>query len=330
MNRRATSFPTSIKRAILVYDAGDRKAKADHATLDQSKNLMTLTGGARIWDSTGATVADRIVLNQKDGDFTADGGVNSTRMPDQNGDSSGMLDSGVPLHARAQHMESKDHNQHILYRGDAVAWQEANRLQADTIEIDREDSKLSAHGHVVSELIEKKSATNASAPAGAPHGPIFTIVHASDLVYTDDDLLARYSGGVLLERPDLTVKGREVLAYLRENSTSDDSKKPPAKTGVGANADAKDDSGSSLDHAFAEGDVRIVAISPKRTRIGTSEHAEYFVDDGKVVLEKGNPQLVDSYKGTTKGNELTWYANNDRLLVNGAEKQLAHSLLRRK
>ena len=308
-----------------VYEAGDRKAKADRASLDQAKNLMTLNGGARIWDSTGSTVADRIVLNQKDGDFTADGGVNSTRMPDKNGDSSGMLDSGVPLHARAQHMESKDHNQHILYRGDAVAWQEANRLQADTIEIDREDSKLSAHGHVVSELIEKKSDNPGAAnkKPGAPQGPIYTIVHAADLVYTDDDLLARYSGGVLLERPDLTVKGREVLAYLRENSAPADGKKP-------IDAKTDDDSGSTLDHAFAEGEVRIVAVGPQRTRTGTSEHAEYYVHDGKVILQKGNPQLVDSYKGTTKGNELTWYANDDRLLVNGADKQLVHSLLRRK
>ncbi len=310
-----------------LYESGDRKAKADRATLDQAKNVMILDGGARIWDSTGATLAGRIVLDQKNGGFTADGGVNSTRMPDKNGDSSGMLDSGVPLHARAQHMESKDHNQHILYRGGAVVWQEANRLSADAIDIDREDSKLSAHGHVLSELVEKKSAGAPAAhtKAGAPSGPIFTIVHAADLVYTDDDLLARYSGGVLLERPDLTVKGREVLAYLRENSTPAGDKKPS-----GADPKTTADSGSSLDHALAEGDVRIVAVSPQRTRIGTSEHAEYFVDDGKVILQKGNPQLVDSYKGTTKGTELTWYANNDRLLVNGAEKQLVHSLLRRK
>jgi hypothetical protein len=38
---------------------------------------------------------------------------------------------------------------------------------------------------------------------------------------------------------------------------------------------------------------------------------------------------VDSIRGTTRGAELTWFSKNDRLLVNGAEKDLAHSLIRR-
>jgi hypothetical protein len=49
-----------------------------------------------------------------------------------------------------------------------------------------------------------------------------------------------------------------------------------------------------------------------------------------VVLTEGKPQLVDSLKGTTKGRQLTWFSQDDRLLVDGAEKQPAHSLVLRK
>ena len=55
------------------YHEGDRQARADRATLDQTKDMMMLDGGARVWDPTGSATADHIVMNQKSGDFTADG-----------------------------------------------------------------------------------------------------------------------------------------------------------------------------------------------------------------------------------------------------------------
>ena len=44
-----------------------------------------------------------------------------------------------------------------------------------------------------------------------------------------------------------------------------------------------------------------------------------FVDEQRVVLNGGQPLLVDSEKGRTTGCELTWWANNDRLLVGGGQ-----------
>jgi lipopolysaccharide export system protein LptA len=81
--------------------------------------------------------------------------------------------------------------------------------------------------------------------------------------------------------------------------------------------------------------VRIVSTpvdrgAAKRTRIGTSEHAEYYADEQKVILEDGNPLLIDSLKGQTRGQRLTWWANNDRLLVNGVESKPADTIIRKK
>ncbi len=36
-----------------------------------------------------------------------------------------------------------------------MAWQDSNRLTADIMEIDREHDILKAHGHVVSQLLDK-------------------------------------------------------------------------------------------------------------------------------------------------------------------------------
>ena len=82
--------------------------------------------------------------------------------------------------------------------------------------------------------------------------------------------------------------------------------------------------GRPLDKALADGAVKLVSTTTekgkgKRIRTGTSEHAEYFVDEQRVVLNGGQPLLVDSEKGRTTGCELTWWANNDRLLVGGGQ-----------
>jgi lipopolysaccharide export system protein LptA len=106
----------------------------------------------------------------------------------------------------------------------------------------------------------------------------------------------------------LSVEGKTIRAFLKDSSED-----------------------SSLDKAYADGEVKIVSTSPeKRVRTGTSEHSEYYASDQKVILEGGAPLLVDSIKGRTAGKQLTWYANNDRLLVDGLESKPAESTLRKK
>ena len=78
-NLVATFQPNSSQLANLDqsgdfrYQEGDRQAKAERALLDQPNNIINLTGGARMWDSTGSADADKIVMNQMSGDFTAEG-----------------------------------------------------------------------------------------------------------------------------------------------------------------------------------------------------------------------------------------------------------------
>ncbi len=307
------------------YEAGDRKARAEHALLDQPNNRIDLSGKARVWDSLGSADADKIVLDQKSGDFTAEGNVSSTRMPDKSTNKSndqksarkdsggGMLAEDEPLHARARKMRSTDDNFQIRYEGNAVLWQGANRLEADVVEIDRDNGVLKAHRNVVSQLLDKAQdeskpkENDPKRPATKPPVRVFTIVRAPELSYDDDKRVAEYTGGAILERSNMQVKAREIRAFLRN-----------------------DNNDSSLDHAFADGQVQIHSPAPGRVRDGTSQHAEYYVDDDKVILSEGRPKFVDSLRGTTQGDKLTWFSKDDRLLVNGVEAQPAKSVLHRK
>jgi lipopolysaccharide export system protein LptA len=303
------------------YEEGPRKAKADHAFLDQPNNRIDLTGRARVWDDTGSSDADKITLDQKSGDFWAEGNVSSTRIPDKSKDNSsdgnsssgGMLDENEPLHARAQKMRSTGNNLQVHYEGNAVLWQGANRLEADVVDIDRDNDLLKAHGHVVSQLLDKakddpkSEEKDPKRPATTPPPRVFTIVKAPDLYYDDDKRVAQYTGGAILQRSNMDVKAKAIQAFLRN-----------------------DDNDSSLDHANADGQVTVHSTGPGRVRDGSSEHAEYFVDDGKVILSQGRPKFVDSLRGVTQGDQLTWFSKDDRLLVNGVEAQPAKSVLKRK
>jgi lipopolysaccharide export system protein LptA len=297
------------------YDEGDRHARAEHATLEQDKDLMTLDKGARVWDSTGSAAADLIVMNQKSGDFKADGHVASTRMPDPKGKSSAMLTTDEIMQARAQHMTSTDDNQKIHYEGNAVAWQGSNRVEADRLDIDRDAGIMEANGKVVSQFVDKdkdkdkgdKKDGKTAKTKTSTAAPIFTVVHAPHLLYTEDTRVAVYGGGVLLQRPDLTVTGQEIKAYLND-----------------ADAD------SSLNRTESDGAVKIVSTARGKVRTGTSEHSEYYADEGKVILNGGRPLLLDSKEGRTQGDQLTWWANDDRLLVNGVPKNPVKSIVRKK
>jgi len=286
------------------YMEGERKAVASEATLDQASNMITLDKAARVWDPTGSTAADKIRLEQLNGNFSAEGHVSSSRLQNKKTASSGMLSGSEPIQATAQRMTSTKDNSLITYEGKADLWQGASRIRAERIEIDQEAKRMVADGGVQTQLLEKEkkaTPTRAAAPS------IFTNVKSQALVYTDSDRLAYYTGGVVLSRPDLLVKSTELRSYLSEASSD-----------------------NSLDRTYADGKVVIHQTSPGRTRDGAAEHAEYYTTDQRIILRGGNPTLNDSVKGATTAQELTYFAGDDRLMVNGAPEQPAKSRLRRK
>ena len=67
-------------------------------------------------------------------------------------------------------------------------------------------------------------------PKPSTAAPIFTVVHAPDMVYTEETRVAVYSGGVLLQRPDLTVTGKEIKAYLNDADADSSLNKTPSPT----------------------------------------------------------------------------------------------------
>ena len=304
------------------YQEGVRKAWAKKAVLQQAINRITLTDSARVLDDTGSAVGDSIVMNQANGDMDAAGHVVSTHQPDKNEKpGTSMLDASKAMQAQAEKMQTRENNTKVHYEGHAVMWQGANRISADVIDIDRDAESLHASGNVVSELVDNKaeddSTTTARNSSAAATGPVFTVVRAPELTYRDDTRVADYTGGVKLTRDKMTISSKELTAYLTPKTGSDTDQ-------------------SSLDHAFANGDVKIFDSVPAKgkrtasTRTGSAEHCEYYTKTNKVILSGGSPQMVDSYKGITKGHQLTYFDADDRLIVEGEKKTLAYTTMKKK
>jgi lipopolysaccharide export system protein LptA len=287
-----------------LYEEGERHARANTALLDNDKNLMDLEAKSRIWDASGSTDADHIQIDQKSGNFNALGNVSTSRMPEKDKDESSadLLNGDDPIQGRAAHMTSADHNKVVHYDGDAILWQGSDRVQASTIDIDRNKHSLIADGKVMTQLIDKPKKDEPPPPTMP-----FTVVNAAHMVYQDDTRLAHYTGGALMNRPGLRVKGKEIRAFLAEKKDDDED---------------SDGAGSRLDKAVTDGDVEVVDSTPKRKRTGTGYQAEYFTTDEHIILHGNQALLIDSITGTTTGKELIYTTAEDKLEVTKpAEKQ---------
>jgi lipopolysaccharide export system protein LptA len=301
------------------YSEGDRKAQADLATLQNDTNVMDLEKNARISDASGSTSGDNIRLDQMTGDFDAKGHVSTTRLPEEHKSESAMLDKDEPTLGTADRVTSANRNHLIHYAGNAVVWQTSNRIQAERIDIDRDKKSIVADQKVVTEFQDKpKDDADAPAQSAKPTGPArqakpvqpaFTIVKSPHMIYTDPDRLATYTGGVDFWRPAMTVKSASLKAFLNEQDSDADSR---------------------INHAFGDGKVEVVEFAPDRQRVGNSEHAEYYTDEGKVILTGGEPKLNDSKRGNTKGDKLTWFTGDDRLIIEGTPEKKGQSHLRKK
>jgi len=302
------------------YAEGVRKAQADSAVMDNVKNVMDLEAHARIADDSGSTAANHIQLNQATGAFDALGNVSTTHLPDQKPDppanaqpasnvtgnttndkGGGMLDPGEPLQGKADHVVSADHGKQMQYIANAQVWQGGSKIVGDRIDIDRDKKTLTADGHVFSQLQDSAK----TLPDGKP-GPMppATLVRAQKMVYTDTDRLAIYTGDVKMVRTGLTVTCATLQAFMND--------------GKPVNGKTPD---SRIDRALADGKVEIVQIVAPRQRIGTSEHGEYYTEEGKIVLTGGRPYLKDTKEGDATGDNVTYFTNDDKLIIDGAPKK---------
>jgi lipopolysaccharide export system protein LptA len=312
------------------FQQADKHASAQRAKIVRTIDLIALDGSPVISDATSRTSAGSVTINQKSGAITATDNVISTYF--SNGQPGAVNLGSGPAHISADALAGSTTSGHVLYTGRARLWQGESVLDANQIEVWREDKKLQATGNVIAVFPQSasspvgggfglatakpagKTLTAASAPdpnpPAAKASPTVWVIHAPTLTYWDDQSKARLEGGVTATSQQGELTSKTLDAYLGPAPASAGEKASAPSGGATASS-----AGRQLTRIVAQGQV----VVRQGDRRGTSQEAIYTAADQKFVLSGGEPTIIDANSDTTTGHSLTFFVANDTILIDSQE-----------
>jgi lipopolysaccharide export system protein LptA len=266
-----------------------RTATADRATYTAASELIAISGNPRVVDQGLSISADNIRLNRKTGEGFAQGDVKTTYSELRAQPGGAMLASGEPIHVTAETLTVERKTSVAKYSGGSRLWQGANIVEASAIEFDRDRRSVVAQGggKRVSCVFVQEDKAGRQTPV---------VITAARLSYVDQQRRAFFSGGVIAKGADVTVNADQVEVVLLSRDAG-------AKQGS--------EGPSQLNSIIASGHVSIQQPS----RRATGEKLVYTADESKFVLTGGPPLVADAQRGTIRGESLTFYSRDDRVLV---------------
>jgi len=284
------------------------QAWATTARYTPSDQMLLLTGSPRVVNGGMSTTANSIRLNRESGEAFAEGDIKTSYSELKEQPKGALLASSSPIHVTARSMTANNSGV-ALYQGNARLWQDANVIEAPSIQFERDRRFVTAQGNasrpVETILVQKQKEDDATShdakpatkPALAGSSPI--AITAMKLTYTDSERKAHYEGGVVAKGPDFTATANTADAYLVPRSQSSPSQ------GLGGP--------SQLDHMVALDNVLIQ--QPNRRAEG--QKLVYTAAADKFVLTGGPPSIFDAERGKITGVSLTFFRRDDRVLVEG-------------
>lgn len=334
-------WDTLDEKGNVKFQQGDSQASAARARLVRTTDTITLDGSPVLSDAVSRTNAASVVIDQKSGDIRATGGVVSTYLPPESPNNS-QTDSQTPIRNSAQNppmnfgsgtghisalaLTGSTATGHVIYTGHARLWQGESVLQANQIEVWRDDKKLVATGNVVAvfpQVTAPEMKTPGMGPAAPNSGhaivapanpgglvvarpPTLWVIHAPTLTYWSDSGKAHLEGGVKANSQEESMESQTLDVFLA-----------PAPSSATATVASKAGHGVArqFDRALALGGVTV----KQGDRRGTAEQAEYSAAEGKFVLSGGNPIITDASSDTTTGRSLTFFVANDTILIDSQE-----------
>ena len=316
------------------FQQADKQANAAHGRMIRATDMITLDGSPVLSDAVSrTTVAGNVTINQKSGEVKTSGAVVSTYRPSVRGSSNVNLGSG-PAHISADSLAGSTATGHAIYSGHARLWQDQSLLNAEQIEVWREEKKLEAKGHVVAVFPQapsqagptfgparRKSSVPAAGPPSAAQsrtnlGPVLWEVHAPLLTYWNDLGKAHLEGGVTAASQQGEMTSRTLDLFL--GPTGPINGAPGALAAQASASHGAPDTaggGRQLSRALALGNV----VVRQGDRRGVAEQGEYLAADGKFVLSGGQPTITDASSDTTTGHSLTFFVANDTILIDSQE-----------
>ncbi|HEX3106266.1 MAG TPA: LPS export ABC transporter periplasmic protein LptC [Terriglobales bacterium] len=293
--RPGTGIEALLQTGHFTYQAGTQQAFADRARYTPADQVLVLTGTPRILDSGMATTAHSVKLNRATGDGFAEGSVKTTYSDLKAQPDGALLASSDPIHVTAESMTAHNSPSIATYKGNARLWQDANMVEAPTIQFQKDQRMIVAD----SSSQQKVSTALISTDKSGKSTPIH--ITSNHLVYRDSERKANYQGEVLARGPDLTLTSSQMEVFFAPASQS-------AKTAAPGDTPAK------LEKIIASGAV----VVNQPTRHATGDKLTYTSEDDRFILTGGPPSIFDAERGKITGVSLTLFRRDDRVIVDGS------------
>ena len=203
-----------VQQGSVAYTDGDRKAWGEHATYTPADQMLVLTGSPRVIDGGMTTTSRTMRMNRATGDAFADGDVKSTYSDLKAQPNGALLAASDPIHVTARTMTAHSGPSVALYSGDARLWQNANVIQAPSIQFDRNHRSVVAQGTptqpVSTVLVQVEKS-----------GKVTPVKITSDrLTYTDSERKAHFEEAVQAKGADLTITSKAMDVFLQPRDQS--------------------------------------------------------------------------------------------------------------
>jgi lipopolysaccharide export system protein LptA len=306
---------------------GTRSAGGDHAVFERAQQTATLTGRATARDATNLTSAQKLTFWQTTGDVQAEGGVRSSDLSAR-GSAVGLAPTAANV--SADHLSGNSKSGRALYTGHARLWQGDSVLEADSIELLKNERMLNAAGNVRAVFPQAPGSAAASTTSSAkPKPPVLWHAQSAKLTYWDQENRARLEQNVVVQSPDEKITSASLdLYFTRANAAANGAVSTSANSNGSSNA--RSNSGPAnlpgaqqISRAVATGGVTV----QQGERRATAEHGEYTAADGKFVMSGGTPTIFDASEGTTTGRQLTFFLADATIIVdsgNGSRTLTKH------
>jgi lipopolysaccharide export system protein LptA len=287
----------------LAYFDCTEKAWAQRGEYTVADQMLVLSGSPRVVDAGMTTTAQTMRMNRVTGDAIAEGNVKSTYSDLKAQPDGAMLASSDPIHVSSRSMTAHRSPAIALYTGDARLWQNANVVEAPTLQFDRDHRSLIAQGATLGATQGRLAQPVSTVLVQMDKSGKVTPVHITSarLNYADAERKIFLDGGVTAKGSDTTLTAQQMTVFLLPRSQSQ------AATGPGMPG--------QVERIVAE--QKVVVTQPARR--ATGERLVYTSADDKFVVTGGPPSIFDAERGKITGDSLTFFRHDDRVLVEGKE-----------
>jgi lipopolysaccharide transport protein LptA len=266
--------------------------------LDVGNRILRVGGEenrrARIFSSQSDVTGDEISILIRLDDFEAKGNVQMNFRPSPTGaEDRGFFSREKPIFATAQGLRFSSQSKRFLLWERVRTWQDKRTLSAQEIIVAEDAGAITCQGGVQSVFPHTPKGKDKEQRVEISAGKMRFDHESSQVIYEDNCLMK--SGAAVLQCGLITVN-----------------------PGIGG--------GEVRSMRAVKGSAKAVTIVMNEKE-GTGEIAEYDVEKDTITLT-GRPELKEKDKGTVKGDKLTFYLTDGKILVETRDQERPVSVIK--